>query len=1217
MANLTQSQVRTLEAVNRLSRRLRRPPNIREVVKELEVSSTSGVWRTLEALRRKGLVEKSAKHRGVKVTVEGGDVIDNEEAVSLTADARLEIGRTKIILEPRQRSIIKLLKEHSIELAEIYRDTCLAVKHKRTVSPRILYHAIREIGNRLPDFFGVPKYYKDIKYHEQLTKISEYLPAEQSTGQKVAPTTGQVLPGEAILLLRNLFTEDRSAAENRETRARLMFMKVVGANNENDINLLQAVRGWDDLLDRAGGLAHIPTDTAKASDELYYIKMRAKALADFETFQLMLFSLLSPFFEPMDDIDKALKRANTPNKPTPNQVKQVLPLLQKPGYATYFYQRLSNPLWVAELRKNNQFSFKSSATTAYWPQADYLARVAADVPKQVVEIVKVNKDVSDLRVCEHFVDALTAIPVQYSTEVVAIVASWPEKVGTSHSSLAHKLSDLLAKWIGAGKFDESLLLTKELLTLKPRKRDANSPFSGDDEPISIISEWDYEQIIEKNLPALAALNPLPVVEMIIGRLDSISSARSRRRSGEEYSWIWRPAIERHKENHGLQNIKQLLVTGLRDVVEKMLIESRPDSAKALDLLVGAKSKLVKRIALHSARMAGSTLDNHAQKYLLDKVFFDDLNYRHEYALLAKEKFGLLSQKNQQMIIKWILDADDVRPEYISHYQLQRLQPIADYLSGEIKKKYQQLLTKHGEPKFSEFNSLHTSWMGPTSPKTKEELVAMGPAAVLEFAKNWKAKKEPEEPSQEGLGRIIAEVVTDNHVPYISDPAQYKGASSSVIGYVLHGLKNAQARIKSEEWENILKIWMNWVEEAADHSQDEESNWPYKAMADLLRDGLHSTDKPIPIALQAVIWQALQPLVRHPDPTPELEKSQVNDNWDPASLAINSVRGEAMHALIEYGLWLMREKKDITDLWKEFPEYFDELDFHLDINKDSSLAVRSVYGQYLPWVILLSPKWFKKRSSQIFPHEGELFEYWSAAWDSYTAFCALYNNVAKELVDEYAFAMKHLGNQRSSRRFEYAQDGLSHHLVLLYARGFSDLKEGSIFNDFWKAADKDMKRKMLHYVGRLFRDDKKIPEEILERLQALWDFVITTTDPEALEALTELSDWYTFAPFDQKWTIDTLIKSLEKSEGRANIDVHYITKLQEDARKYPHEVATAMSLCFASSSNDRWAVYHFAGAIKIILKILVESKNKQAKEKAIALIHDLGQRGMLELRDLLP
>ena len=91
-----------------------------------------------------------------------------------------------------------------------------------------------------------------------------------------------------------------------------------------------------------------------------------------------------------------------------------------------------------------------------------------------------------------------------------------------------------------------------------------------------------------------------------------------------------------------------------------------------------------------------------------------------------------------------------------------------------------------------------------------------------------------------------------------------------------------------------------------------------------------------------------------------------------------------------------------------PELRSLLETHLEPSVDPSLAVRSMYGRWLPWIHLLDPGWTAAHLGQIFPAEGGLEALRQAAWSAYIFYCPLYNDVLPVLRHEYSHAVSELG-----------------------------------------------------------------------------------------------------------------------------------------------------------------------------------------------------------------
>ena len=89
--------------------------------------------------------------------------------------------------------------------------------------------------------------------------------------------------------------------------------------------------------------------------------------------------------------------------------------------------------------------------------------------------------------------------------------------------------------------------------------------------------------------------------------------------------------------------------------------------------------------------------------------------------------------------------------------------------------------------------------------------------------------------------------------------------------------------------------------------------------------------------------------------------------DPATLSLNTTRGQAFHGVVRYALWLQRHSEDPDKFsFSDAPEVKAVLDAHLDVNRDPSLAIRSVYGQWFPWLVLLDRDWAVGNAAQNLP-----------------------------------------------------------------------------------------------------------------------------------------------------------------------------------------------------------------------------------------------------------
>jgi hypothetical protein len=368
------------------------------------------------------------------------------------------------------------------------------------------------------------------------------------------------------------------------------------------------------------------------------------------------------------------------------------------------------------------------------------------------------------------------------------------------------------------------------------------------------------------------------------------------------------------------------------------------------------------------------------------------------------------------------------------------------------------------------------------------------------------------------------------------------------------------------------------------------------------------------------------LTGDPDPTPEEEAAYEETNMDPVTLSINTTRGESMHAVVRYALWVRRHIEKKSDAKEQLaigfdvmPEVRTVLNLHLDVSQDPSLAIRAVYGEWFPWLVLLDSVWAKEAASRIFPSEKSLQPYFEAAWDAYIVFCAPYDNVLEALHQQYTFAVNSLGLARKMNRpIHDPEERLAEHLVIFYWRGKLSLEDsGGILSEFWRKASPVVRARAIEFMGRsLANTTDDIPHEILTRFQHLWEKRLavakeTTNRSDHKDEMKAFGWWFVSGNFDDEWAISQLVQALEVA-GKTDPDDNVVEKLVALVEKMPVESVKCLEL-MAKGDGEGWDIYAWRDHAKIILGKALDTNATGAAED---LIHYLGSRGYLEFRELL-
>lgn len=956
--------------------------------------------------------------------------------------------------------------------------------------------------------------------------------------------------------------------------------------------------------------------------------------------------------------------------PTPEQVARAVALLGHVEQYRYFFDRLENPLWLEPLAERGFFKrppapvkeeARGSVGFPPWPESRYLARMAklAEVQENALKIAVDIPDTENVRVHEDLTDLALVLPVAMAARLVPNAKKWTES--PYQLLLAEKLGALVGHLARGGEVDEALDLARALLAVLPDPRAGSDTDLPEEmrfapEPTARFDVWHYEQILKKHLGELVDAAGQRALTLFCDLLESaVQLSRRRAENGdpEDYSWIWRPAIEEHEQNRG-ETVRTLLVSAVRDAAERLADRAAGSVPDLVRLLEARPSRIFHRLALHLLQRFPDSSMALVEERLTDRERFDDPGLRHEYVLLAATCFGRASDGARRTLLGWIDQGPDMEAfatrfrddrgaepaatdidRYGKIWRRDHLAPLREVLPVEWRTRYEDLVAEVGEAEHPEFSSyMSAGWVGPTSPKTVDELRVMTVEAIVESLKAWTPPKEWFGPSREGLGRQLASVVQGDPERFAREARLFAGADPTYVRALVTGLTDALKEHRSFDWSPVVELY-DWVvrqprelpERQRQDDEDPDWGWTRKSIAGLLAAGFERDVAGLPFELRERTWRVLRQLTDDPEPTPEYEARHGGTNMEPATLSINTTRGEAMHAVVRYALWVRRHverlpsgQELVSSGFNAMPEVREVLEAHLEPAQDPSLAIRSVYGQWFPWLVLLDRAWAVAQAGAIFPAAPERAELRDAAWETYVVFCAPYDNVFPVLEGQYAKAIERIGSLSQDRRhLADPEEQLAEHLMVFYWRGRLTLEEpGSSLGRFYEKAPDRLRAKAVRFVGRSLRETKgEVPPEIIERLTRLWGRRIAearATPTESVEEIANFGWWFVSGKLDETWTTQQLEEALGLAK-KAEPDHLVAERLAELASRRPGQAVRCLE-GLVEADREGWGILAWEGQARTILATAIRSNDTDARDAAVALIHRLGARGRLGFRDLL-
>jgi len=946
-------------------------------------------------------------------------------------------------------------------------------------------------------------------------------------------------------------------------------------------------------------------------------------------------------------------------KPTDEQVERAIARMTYSEHRRYFFDKLENPLWVKPLWEKGLFKTppapvrheqEEMVSFPFWPESRYLARMASHVPDVVAAVIdKMPKHIENVRVLEDCVDGALVMPASLAARIVPRAKKGIKSPYHRITLLVNKAGALMEKLAREGEVGGAFDLADALLGFH---RQGQPPMTLRDGrefgPRAVarphIEQYEYEQILKERFPALLEADLPRATGFLAASLQRAIEAEGRMREedGEDGSCVWISGIESQEEN---ADPKVVLAQGLRDAAMKAARQGGDVPRQILDDLEARRPKVFKRIALHVICEVPDADPGRLDARLLDRGLFDDVGTWHEYYHLLKRHFARARPEAQQQILAWIGETaqrrEGEREEEAPrrrYEQLRQLSAICEHLPDEWHQRYEALLKEFGEPDHPDLHFWHSGpSFGPTSPRTAADLAQMPDDDIVAFLRSWRPTGHWRDPTPRGLERELSTAVSADPDRFAAlAPAMKNDVDPTYVGGFLTGLVQASRANKTFDWRPVLELCDYVVHHPREHvpllSDDFEADRDWGGargeVARLLSDGLRSGPNEVPFDLRNQVSNALEPLTDDPDPTPDHEAKYGAENSAPYDLAINTVRGNAMEAAVLYALWCLRHLRpgetrvSEPPVLDEMPEVRAVLERHLDAEVDPSPAVRSMYGRFLPWLLLLDRPWVERRLAQIFPADPNMAPLRFAAWDTYVLFCEPYDDVFPVVASEYHAAITRLGQPRvNTRAAQEADQRLGDHLLAFYVRGKVSLDaEDSLLQQFFHNAPTEVRADFVSRAGwQLGREAGAIKAEVLQRLRHLWEFrlQVAAKTPEGARAeIAEFGSWFGSGAFDALWSLKMVERTLRLTGGAIQDGKGVCERLESLASAHPSEVISILQLMLGSGRHD-YNITWWAGDIRRALEGVLSSGDEPARSAVRDLINNqLGARGFHQFRDLL-
>lgn len=900
-----------------------------------------------------------------------------------------------------------------------------------------------------------------------------------------------------------------------------------------------------------------------------------------------------------------------------------------------FFSQVTDPAWLDLLDRDGTFAKppqpipdeeNDAPVMPPWPASRYLARMAAvpELQERVAEIALNVPSTQNFRVHEDLADVALALPMPLALRFLDQARTWCRD--PVFSRVADKIGGLIERCLGAAEVEAALDLAGALFD--PDNRPATDLQSGH-------KAWAYVRALNKLAPMLVEAGGVGALEILTSCLVKlVRGARgSARAEKEEFSYVWRPAIESHDQNPSFRgDARVALLTAVRDGAEAICVADPSQVATVVQLLEAVGSPVLDRIVLHLLRVAPEVPLELVASHLLDRDRLDKSNSWHEYTLLAWSRLGDLRRDQQVQIVQWAVDSAAQRategelgqngdvevPEDQGRraraFEFRALERFRDVLPDEFQACFERLEQEFKSNEHPEFLSYHSVWAGPTSPKTADEMRLLPVEELVAYFKEWIPEIGLMGPTREGLAQELSNLVAAEPERFAAAASLFRELRPSYVRGLIGGFGGAAHNGPGFDWKPVLKL-CSWVVEqdaprgSSDEVMEATDAWAgsRSEIAHLLLHGLRSGEQELPFDFRGQVWAIVEQLASDPEPTPEYEGEFIQSSDSAYDRATDTIRGTSMVAAIQYGLWVRRHLGEPSTSFDSMQEVRSLLEAHLEPSVDPSLAVRSIYGRWLPWIHLLDPGWTAAHIGQIFPADRALEGLRQAAWDTYILYCRPYDEMLPILRDQYRQAVSDLGQleEPNPRRLD---EHIAEHVMAFYLRGKLGLQDELLVGLFERAAE-EIRRHVLRFVGRVLPKSDDSDAALSDRATALWERRAANLDTEGVA----FGWWFAASALDAEWRLAQLEVILSRNpsvEADHSVFEEFVVLIGQ----HPVRVIDCARRMIEEASYVE--LFSWRRELRQILESALCSENSEAVRTAKAIIGILAARGETEYSSLL-
>ena len=992
-----------------------------------------------------------------------------------------------------------------------------------------------------------------------------------------------------------------------------------------------------------------------------------------EELERTVFDLLAPITaQDQKKIQKILSCSDR----SENDVEQMFSLIERRGANfAFFFKHASetaDATWLPLLNERDYFADPPNVESIdedrvifpFWWPIHYLAKIANQVPDEVIEIVQGLPEADNPRVYNGILEIALSFPKEQSA---ALKPKILESLDIDYQAFPQRYADLLAHWVVENQTSVALELTNILVKFGPNpqseanqeRRRENSTPGALWEPSPRIDPSEYDEIMSNGVRPLAEKEPYAVARLLIDATATMIRLRTRQGGmdqEEDDSEIWCELL--YESDNNYEDPKATLVHTLTFACDRVY-EKSPDSVVGLDkILRNQQWKVFKRLRRHLyTQYPNEQTKPWIRELILAREDYNRWEHHYEFQQMIRsacEHFGetLLIEAERARIFdairsgppkedfqKWMgekfTEADFQQRQRIFHRK--QFKPFEPLLSGEYATYFRELEAAANNPISDEdylLIKIKSGWMSNRSPRSPEDLAKLTDEELLFYINEWEEEATSYEDDPfveiniEALAETFQTIFKEMIIPDTNRLRFWMENCERIERpiYVRMMIEGRRVHVGEKNFDK-LNEWLTFSEwilshpDRDDYKLHEESrenpSWynSRRAVGDFIEVCLEE-EVDVPISAREQLAKLLKMLCTQFDSRLDRDKRVFLDQNDPYAEGINNTRSRALRALVGFGIWLRRH-----DSQSETPEVTTILEkrFASETEQPLTLPEYAILGRSYPWIFHLNEVWAAEHRPDFFPQDR--LPEWLAAFGSFVRYGDPFKPTFEILRDDFDFALQHLTDfKKRDTPAKEPIDILGQYLFHYYLWDMYPLR-GSVENNdccalleqFYQRTDGDREHwaNLFNYVGRILQNtDEQLNKGLKDRTIAFFDWRFKERE---LTELQQFTGWLQAECLGAEWRLAAYSKILDvcKAEG-----ISIARQVQTLCELLPGHTAKVLE-CFVKLTDGSGYdnIYIQTEEAKTILKAGFESSDEKVCQKARLIHEKLLREGRSDLLDL--